>query len=208
MTAIDQSDWPKDKPAYDWDDETGLSPRPIPGQKGGQYVLTGLAHDKNSKIAYVANINQFSTEKRSRKLEHFRKTMTQPKTFGPDSGDLLVVGWGSTRGAIEEAISDLQAAGKKVSSLHLRFLSPMEPGIKEIFSKFKEVMTVELNYSDEKPYGPDDERRPPQLALLLRAHTRMEIDHWSRVPGTPLAPAVIREALENKLAQATGETNV
>ena len=46
---IDQSEWDKNVPAYDWDEETGLSPRPIPGQPGGEYVLTGLAHTKRSK---------------------------------------------------------------------------------------------------------------------------------------------------------------
>ncbi|MBW1878254.1 MAG: 2-oxoacid:acceptor oxidoreductase subunit alpha, partial [Deltaproteobacteria bacterium] len=146
---VDQSPWEPGVRPFEWDPETGLSRRPIPGQVGGQYVLTGLAHDQNSRIAYEANINQLSANRRSRKMATLMKTLKPPKVYGPPEGDLLVVGWGSTLGAIEEAIDRLRAEGEKVSSVHLRFLAPMEPGLKEIFSKFKRVMTVEINYSDE-----------------------------------------------------------
>ena len=55
---LDQSPWKKGTKPYDWDPETGLSPRPIPGQRGGEYVLTGLAHTRNSKVAYDPESNQ------------------------------------------------------------------------------------------------------------------------------------------------------
>ncbi|MEK7836716.1 MAG: 2-oxoacid:acceptor oxidoreductase subunit alpha, partial [candidate division NC10 bacterium] len=68
-----------------------------------------------------------------------------------------------------------------VSSLHLRFLSPLEPGLKEIFRRFKKVMTVEINYSDEPndPYITDENRRRGQLCWLLRAQTLVDIDCWT-----------------------------
>ena len=72
-----------------------------------------------------------------------------PKVHGDPQGELLVVGWGSTLGAIEEAVDRLRSEGLRVSSLHLRFLSPFEPGLKEIFSRFRKVLTVEVNYSDD-----------------------------------------------------------
>ena len=68
----------------------------------------------------------------------FQSTLQPPEVNGPDEGDLLVVGWGSTKGAIEEAIEAAQEEGLKVSSLNLTFLSPLEPGLKEIFSKIQE----------------------------------------------------------------------
>jgi 2-oxoglutarate ferredoxin oxidoreductase subunit alpha len=198
---VDESDWNEEVPPFAWDDETGLSRRPIPGQRGGEFVLTGLAHDEESHVAYESAINQRAMEMRSRKLAVLRSTLRPPQIHGDAEGDLLVVGWGSTLGAIEEAVDRLRAEGHRISSLHLRFLSPMEPGLKEIFARFRKVMTVEINYSDEagKPYINEESRRYAQLAWLLRAQTLLDIDCWSRVPGSPLPPATIVEALRAKL---------
>jgi 2-oxoglutarate/2-oxoacid ferredoxin oxidoreductase subunit alpha len=120
---------------------------------------------------------------------------------GPDSGDLLVVGWGSTKGAIEEAVERAQAEGLSVSSLHLRFLSPMEPGLRDIFARFNKVMTVEINYSDDPgdPYITDENRRRGQLAWLLRAHTLVDVDCWTRVLGEPLRPGAIHAAIRSHM---------
>ncbi len=193
---IDQSPWDSDVPPYAWDPETGLSQRPIPGQRGGQFVLTGLAHDEKSKVAYESSINQRGMEARSKKFAALEKTLKPPTVFGDDSGELLVVGWGSTAGAVEEAVNRCRADGAKISSVNLRFLSPLEPGLKEIFERFDRVMTVEINYSDDQP-GPA--RRYAQLAWVLRAHTLVDIDCWSRVPGIPLSPGVIEAELRNRL---------
>ncbi|MET0094319.1 MAG: 2-oxoacid:acceptor oxidoreductase subunit alpha, partial [Sedimenticola sp.] len=178
---IDQSAWDSQVPAYDWDPETGLSQRPIPGQRGGEYVLTGLSHTTRSKVAYDSDTNQTSCQHRSRKLAAFQQTLKPPTIHGDDEGDLLVVGWGSTMGAIEEAVDRSRAKGGKVSSIHLRFVSPLEPGLKEIFSRFKQVITVEINYSDD-PNGPmitEENRRYAQLATVLRANTLHDVDCWS-----------------------------
>lgn len=208
---IDQSDWPEDLEPYAWDAETGLSPRPIPGQKGGEYVVTGLAHTRKSKVAYDPESNETGLKMRSRKLASLRRTLEPPTVHGGDSGDLLVVGWGSTLGAIEEAVDRLRAQGKKVSSLHLRVLSPLPPGIEEIFSRFERVTTVEINYSDPADEGPYRDgsapRRRAQLAQILRAETLVDIESWSRVQGQPLQPGIIEKALLDMLepAPASGE---
>jgi len=203
---IDQSDWEVGVPAYNWDEVTGLSQRPIPGQRDGHYVLTGLAHDERSKVAYESAINQRAMERRSRKMATLAKSLKPPKIHGDDSGDLLIVGWGSTRGAIEEAVDRVREDGGKVSSVTLRFLSPLEPGLTEIFSRFKKVMTVEINYSDpaDDAHFADGRRRYAQLALLLRAHTLVDIDCWSRVPGTPIPPGPIEEEIRRQLNLAKG----
>ena len=182
---------------YDWDAKTGLSKRIIPGQPGGMYTVTGLAHDENSKVAYQPDINQRGHEMRSRKMAVLQQTLQPPKVYGPDKGDLLVVGWGSTQGAIEEAVDRARDEGLSVSSLHLRFLSPLEPGLKEIFKRFKKVLTIEIGYSDDKdaPFVTDDNRRRGQLTWLLRAHTLVDVDCWGRVPGEPLRPAAIHETI-------------
>jgi 2-oxoglutarate ferredoxin oxidoreductase subunit alpha len=143
---------------------------------------------------------------RSRKLAAMFATMKPPEVHGDKTGDLLIVGWGSTLGAIEEAVDIARAQGKSVSSLHLRFLSPMEPGLKEIFAGFKKVMTIEINYSDERdaPLVSAENRRYAQLALVLRAHTLMDIDCWSKVPGHPLQPGMIGRVIDSRLAEMEG----
>ncbi len=204
---LDQSDWDPEVAPYDWDKETGLSERPIPGMRGGEYILTGLAHNRDSKIAYDSVSNQEGMTMRSRKFAAMAATMKPPEIHGDPTGDLLIVGWGSTLGAIEEAVDRARADGQKVSSVHLRFLSPMEPGLKEIFAGFKKVMTVEINYSDEPGSSPliaGENRRFSQLALVLRAHTLLDIDCWSKVPGHPLQPGTIRKVIDSRLAEMEG----
>ncbi len=198
---IDQSQWKEGVPPYDWDEETGISPRPVPGQRGGEYILTGLSHTQWSKVAYDPEAHQRGMDMRSRKLAAFQKTLQPPEIHGDPEGDLLVVGWGSTLGTMVEAIDRLRAEGRKVSSIHLRFLSPLAPGLKEIFSRFKKVMTVEINYSDQigDPSITPENRRRAQLATLLRAHTLMDIECWSRVPGQPLHPHQIQEAISQEM---------
>jgi len=198
---VDQSPWQEGVAPYAWDQETGLSRRPVPGQKGGAFVLTGLAHDENSHIAYASAINQHAMIMRSRKIAALQKTLKRPEVHGDQEGEMLVVGWGSTRSAIDEAVDRIRKEGRKLGSLCLRFLSPFEPGLKEIFSRYERVMTVEINYSDDPtdPIIDDDNRRYAQLALLLRAHTLVDVDCWSRVPGQPLPPWMIEEAVRGRL---------
>jgi 2-oxoglutarate ferredoxin oxidoreductase subunit alpha len=201
---VDQSPWKEGVAPYAWDPETGLSPRPIAGMPGGMYKLTGLAHDEWSRVAYESAINQRAMVMRSRKFAALQKTLKPPKVRGEKEGDLLVVGWGSTLGAIEEAVDRVRNDGHKVSSLHLRFLSPLEPGLKEIFSRFQRVMTIEINYSDDlgDPLIDDESRRYAQLAWLLRAHTLVDIDCWSRVPGQPVPPFMMEAAIRARLEGA------
>ena len=199
---VDQSDWPDEMPPYKWDEETGLSRRPIPGQRKGVYVLTGLAHDERSHVAYGAEVNQRGLTMRRRKLATLRKTLKQPSLFGAPAGELLVVGWGSTRGAIEEAVSRLRSKGLEVSSLTVRFLSPLEPGLAEIFSRFRRVMTVEMNYSDPPGNRLEREGRTySQLAWMLRAQTLVDVDCWSLAHGVPLPPDAIEAAIRARLRE-------
>jgi 2-oxoglutarate ferredoxin oxidoreductase subunit alpha len=182
---------------YEWDAKLGTSTRVIPGQPGGMFTVTGLSHDEASKVAYGAGIHQHSTAMRSRKLAVLQQTLLPPVIHGDPQGDLLVVGWGSTKGAIEEAVDRARAAGVKASSVHLTFLSPLQPGLKEIFSRFGKVMTVEINYSDQRgdPFITEENRRRGQLAMLLRAQTLCDVDCWTRVPGEPLRPGLIHKAI-------------
>jgi len=201
---VDDTAWHSDIPPYSWDETTGLSTRPIPGQAGGEHVLTGLAHTEQSKVAYDPATNQRGCAMRSRKLAALQATLQPPTVNGDPEGELLLVGWGSTLGAIQEAVTRLRQAGQRVSSLHLRYLSPLEPGLAEIFARFNRVMTIEINYSDSRdaPVLAGSDRRYAQLAWLLRAHTLMDIDCWSKVLGQPLQPGMIYDEVMYRLTGA------
>ncbi len=194
---VDQSPVREGALPYDWDTASGLVRRSIPGQPGGMHTVTGLAHDRASRVAYDASSNEDGLRHRSLKLAGLQKTLRCPPVFGDGEGDLLVVGWGSTRGAIEEAVATLRAEGHRVSSLHLRFIQPMPSGIREILRRFTKVMTVESNWSDRPGDAliDDDNRRYAALATLLRARFLVDVDCWTDVTGRPLKPGSIRAAL-------------
>jgi len=192
----------RDERPYDWNPETGLSQRIVPGQPGGMHTVTGLNHDRDSKVDYRPEANQLGCDMRSRKLALLHETMSPPLIHGDDSGRLLIVGWGSTKGAIEEAVDRARAEGHSVSSTHLTFLSPMQPGLVDIFARFDRVITVEINYSDDlaAPHITPENRRLGQLAFLLRAQTLVDVDCWTRVPGQPLRPGQIHQAILSQLS--------
>ena len=200
---VDQSEVPAGSKPYDWNPATGLARRFIPGQPGGMHTLTGLAHDDLSHVAYDPDSNETSIRARSHKLAALQKTLAKPPVFGGEKGDLLVIGWGSTKGAIEEAVTNLRAKGHKVSSLHLTFLQPMAPGIKEIMQRFKKIITIEGNWSDDPNDAIIDEanRRYSALAMLLRSRYLVDVDCWSEVRGQPIKPNTIERVVLKKLKQ-------
>jgi 2-oxoglutarate/2-oxoacid ferredoxin oxidoreductase subunit alpha len=198
---IDQSPVPEGARPYAWDPDTGLAPRFVPGRPGGMHTLTGLAHDRDSHVAYDAQINEESIRARSLKLAALQTTLKPAPIFGADEGDLLVIGWGSTRGAIEEAVEGLRAEGKKVSSMHLQFLQPLQGGINQAMQRFRKVMTIEANWSDrpEDALIDADNRRYSALATLLRARYLVDVDCWSEVRGQPIKPGTIKRMLAARL---------
>ncbi len=200
---IDQSAVPPGSKPYDWDPKTGLARRFIPGQPGGTHTLTGLAHDVNSHVAYDPEINQQGIRARSLKLAALQRTLKPPTVFGEPTGELLVVCWGSTKGAIEEAVRELREDGLSVSSLHLTFIQPMPPGIKEILNGFKQVMTIENNWCDslEDEIIDETNRRYSALAMLLRARYLVDVDCWSECRGTSLKPNTVRNVILEKLGR-------
>ncbi|MBW2375031.1 MAG: 2-oxoacid:acceptor oxidoreductase subunit alpha [Deltaproteobacteria bacterium] len=198
---------------YDWDPTTGLSQRLIPGQPGGMGVTTSLNHDRNGKACYDAERNQRGHTMRSRKLAALQQSLHPPSVHGAPEGDLLLVGWGSTRGAIEEAVDMARDEGYAVSSTHIQFLSPLPPGLHDIFAGFERIITAELNYSDDwdDPLITKENRRYGQLAWMLRAATLLDIDCYAKVPGRPYMPVEIfgeikRILGDQPVVESLGET--
>src|SRR5437773_4156852 len=99
--------------------------------------------------------------RRRQKLQTLAATLPTPKVYGPPEGNVLLVGWGSTEGPLREAVDRARAAGDSVSSVHIRHINPLPPGLENIFSGFNHILVVEMN--DEGLYGCG------QLGGLLRA---------------------------------------
>jgi 2-oxoglutarate/2-oxoacid ferredoxin oxidoreductase subunit alpha len=149
---------------YDLAAPDGVVERVVPGTpiSSGRYpVMTGLEHDEYGHPSASPRLHIEMTAKRRKKVLAFGRTLSPPKVYGPPEGNVLLVGWGSTRGPIQEAVDRARAAGDSVSGLHIPCLNPLPPGLEEIFAGFNTIRVVELN--DEGLYGYG------QLAGILRA---------------------------------------
>jgi 2-oxoglutarate/2-oxoacid ferredoxin oxidoreductase subunit alpha len=141
-----------------------IQPRPALGTPilNGKYPLvTGLEHDEMGHPTSSPKLHLQMTARRRNKLLKLAEELPVPKVYGPPEGNVLLVGWGSTQGPIREAVDRARAAGDSVSSINLRHISPLPPGLENIFAGFNHVIVVEMN--DEGLYGYG------QLAGILRA---------------------------------------
>ncbi|MCC5808085.1 MAG: 2-oxoacid:acceptor oxidoreductase subunit alpha [Opitutales bacterium] len=128
----------------------------------GKYPnVTGLEHDESGHPSANSKVHMAMTAKRRTKLEVLAETLPCPEVRGPESGELLLVGWGSTMGVIREAVDRAAAKGACYSAVHLRYLNPLPPGLEELFRHFERVLVVEMNDRDTNGCG--------QLARVLRA---------------------------------------
>jgi len=153
-----------DHKAYDLSAPDGFAPRVVPGTRvmSGKYsIATGLEHDEFGHPTGSPKLHMQMTAKRRKKLQALGAALPTPKVYGPPEGNVLLVGWGSTQGPIQEAVDRARAAGDSVSSLHIKHLNPLPPGLENVFSGFNHILVVEMN--DEGLYGYG------QLGGLLRA---------------------------------------
>jgi len=149
---------------YDLSSPDGVTSRVVPGTPilSGRYpVAGGLEHDEFGHPTGSPKLHMQMSARRRKKLQALAATLPTPKVYGPPEGNVLLVGWGSTKGPIQEAVDRARAAGNSVSALHLKHLHPLPPGLENIFSGFNTIRVVEMN--DEGLYGYG------QLATLLRA---------------------------------------
>jgi 2-oxoglutarate ferredoxin oxidoreductase subunit alpha len=181
---------------YDLKARDGITHHIAPGTRvlSGKYpVLPGLEHDEMGHPSSSPKLHLAMTAKRRKKLQALARTLATPKTYGPNEGNVLLVGWGSTQGPIREAVDRARAAGDSVSGLHLRHLNPLPPGLDKIFSGFHHVLVVEMN--DEGLYGFG------QLAAILRArYCDARIQGLNKTDGLTFKVKEILERMKEKLA--------
>jgi 2-oxoglutarate ferredoxin oxidoreductase subunit alpha len=152
---------------YDLSAANGITTHLAPGTKinNGKYpVVTGLEHDEFGHPTGSPKLRMQMMAKRRRKLQALGETLPVPNIYGPPEGKILLVGWGSTEGPIKEAVDRARAAGDSVSSVHIKHLNPLPPGLENIFSGFSHIFVVEMN--DEGLYGFG------QFGAILRARYR------------------------------------
>lgn len=157
----------------------------VPGTPDKMRRITGLNTDQSGSVNYFSKMSQRSHAVRNEKVHCVQRALKKPELFGGrEEGDVLIVGWGSAKGAVEEAVSYCQTQGLAVGGMCLRFVNPLPLMLTGIFAKFKKVVTVELAYGD--PY-----KRPP-LAMILRDHTLVDVQPIiCRVTGRPITPRSI-----------------
>lgn len=154
---------PDHKP-YDLASPNSATHHVVPGTRilSGKYpIVTGLEHDEMGHPTGSPKLHTQMVAKRRKKLQALAAGLPTPAIYGPPEGNVLLVGWGSTQGPIKEAVDRARAAGDSVSSLHIKHLHPLPPGLENIFAGFNHVFVVEMN--DEGLYGYG------QLGGLLRA---------------------------------------
>ncbi|MBI2518180.1 MAG: 2-oxoacid:acceptor oxidoreductase subunit alpha [Opitutae bacterium] len=159
---LDLSPKPADYKPYPLDAQTRHA---TPGSRmlGGKYpTVSGLEHDEFGHPSGSPVVHAKMNARRRDKIKRVATTLSVPEVYGDQKGDVLVVGWGSTYGPIREAVNQLRKTdqGPSVGHLHLRHISPLPPGLEQIFANYRRIVVVEIN--DEGLYGYG------QLATVLR----------------------------------------
>ena len=159
--------------AYIRDAETLVRSWEIPGQAGFEHRVGGLEKDpQTGMISYDPENHEQMVHIRADKVAKIAKNIPDLKVDGDSEGDILLVGWGGTYGAIETATRSLRKEGLSVSHAHFTWLNPMPNNTAEVFSKFKEIVVCELNLG--------------QLVQLLRnKYPQFNFKQLNKVKGLP-----------------------
>lgn len=162
---------------------------PIPGTPGLEHRIGGIERSQHSgHISYDADNHEAMTNIRAQKIANVADTVPAAKLDqGDGEGDVLVIGWGSTYGAISEAVSRVRGQGKRVGHLHLRNIWPLPHGIEAMLGNWKRIIVPELNNG--------------QLVNLLRAQFAVPMDGVSKVQGLPFSIAELVTAIEARLPE-------
>jgi 2-oxoglutarate ferredoxin oxidoreductase subunit alpha len=166
---------------------SGISPRAFPGQGKALVVTDSDEHDETGHLTEGAGMRTEIVSKRLRKLDKFSSRNVRPHTYGPAEADILLIGWGSTYGALREAADILKDEGSSVRLLHLGCFYPFPTeAVAKAMDRVKTVIVAEGNASG-------------QLARLIRTETGREVDgKILKFDGRPFTPAYIVEKIRQE----------
>jgi 2-oxoglutarate ferredoxin oxidoreductase subunit alpha len=157
---------------YSRDPETLARPWAIPGTPGLEHRIGGIEkQDITGNVSYDPENHMHMVVTRAEKVARIADDIAELEVFGEATGRLLVVGWGSTYGAITSAVEEMQQQGKSVSSVHIRHLNPFPRNLGDLLGRFDRVLVPELNMG--------------QLAMLLRARYLVPAVSFPKVKGKP-----------------------
>jgi len=157
---------------YSRDPETLARPWAVPGTPNMEHRIGGIEkEDITGNVSYDPENHMHMVLTRAEKVARIANDIPDLEIFGEPDGRLLVIGWGSTYGAITSAVEEMQKSGKAVSSVHLRYLNPFPSNLGEILGRFDRVLIPELNLG--------------QLAMLLRARYLVPAVSFPKVKGKP-----------------------
>ena len=153
-------------------DENLARPWAIPGTPHLEHRLGGLEKEhETGNVSYDPDNHQFMTKMRAAKVEKVADFIPPTEVYGDESGGVLMLGWGSTFGAIRASVNRSRANGVAVSHVHLRHLNPLPRDLSEIIGRFDRVVVPEMNGG--------------QLAFLLQGKLGISVESLSKVKGKP-----------------------
>ncbi len=171
---------------YRRDPVTLARPWVVPGTPNLEHRIGGLEKENvTGQVSYDGANHRRMVQLRADKIAGIANDIPLAPITGPESGDVLVVGWGSTQGVIAAAVADLQEAGHAVSHLHLRHINPLPRNVKDALAAFRRVLVVENNLG--------------QLALLLRSQFACPIAQLNKIEGRPFLIREVRTGIEEVL---------
>ena len=159
----------------------------FPGKRGLEHRVGGLEKDAvKGAISHDPANHQKMTFLRAEKVRKVADYIPAQTVYGDEEGDLLVVGWGGTRGHLQNAVDQLREEGKSVSLCHFNYINPLPKGVREIFAKFKKIVVCELNEG--------------QFANYLRQQFQeFEYQQMNKVEGQPFTIVELKEKFETLL---------
>jgi 2-oxoglutarate ferredoxin oxidoreductase subunit alpha len=171
---------------YERDPRTLARAWVVPGTPGLEHRIGGIEKDAlTGNISYSPDNHEKQTKVRAEKINRVAQDIGELDLSGAETGDVLIVGWGGTYGALRQAQQALAAQGKKVSHAHLRWLSPLEPGLAKIIKNFKHVIVAELNMG--------------QLRTVLRAEFLVDAVGLNKIQGQPFKVSEVVAAVQKQL---------
>jgi 2-oxoglutarate ferredoxin oxidoreductase subunit alpha len=165
-------------------DQRLVRPWALPGTPGLEHRIGGLEkEDVTGNVCYEPTNHEHMVHTRAKKIANIANDIPLLEVHGPKDGDLLVIGWGGTYGAIVTAVEEAQKKGYNVAHAHLRYLNPMPRNTGEILKRYKKVLVPELNAG--------------QLRFLLRNEFLVDAVGLNKIQGRPFLVSEI----EDKIAQ-------
>jgi len=173
---------PEGYQVYARDEDTLARAWVVPGTAEMEHRIGGLEKDfYTGNVSYDPQNHEAMVKIRAEKVERTVADMGELDLCGEESGDVLVIGWGGTFGALRQATQTLHDQGRSVSHVHLRHLFPLNPRLAKIIRNFKQVLVAELNMG--------------QLRSVLRDKFLIDIKGLNKIQGKPFMVAEVLEAI-------------